>query len=114
MKPGLLLLALAGLLAGCSTPTLYSWGQYENLVYTTFAEPGKAPPETQIEKLEEDLQKAQGRNRPVPPGFHAYLGYLYVQTGKLDAAKAELETEKALFPESTVFMDRLLANLQPK
>jgi hypothetical protein len=114
MKRGLLWLMLAGLLAGCGTPSIYSWGQYESLVYTTFAEPGKAPPERQIEKLEEDLQKARSRNQPVPPGFHAYLGYLYVQTGKLDAAKQELETEKALFPESAVFMDRLLANLQPK
>lgn len=114
MKRVLLLVALAALSAGCSTPTMYSWGQYEELVYTMYAKPGEALPELQIEKLEEDLQKARSRDQPVPPGFHAHLGYLYVQIGKLDQAKQELETERALFPESAVFMDRLLANLQPK
>ena len=109
------LIGLAGLgllLTGCSTPTLYSWGHYEELVYVTYATPGKAPPEMQIEKLEQDYQKARAANRRMHPGFHAHLGYLYFQTGKLDQARQEFETERAEFPESAVFMDRLLANLK--
>ena len=102
---------LAMLLAGCAAPTLYSWGSYEELVYTMYAKPGKALPETQVARLEEDFQKARAKNRPVPPGFHAHLGYLYFQLGKPDPARQEFETEKKLFPESTVFMNRLLANL---
>jgi hypothetical protein len=108
------LIALAGLsllLAGCSTPTLYTWGHYEDLVYTTYSSPGKAPPEMQIGKLEQDYQKARAANKRMHPGFHAHLGYLYFQTGKLDQARQEFETEKAEFPESAVFMNRLLANL---
>jgi hypothetical protein len=69
-------------------------------------------PEMQVEMLEADYQKARSENRPVPPGFHAHLGYLYFQLGKLDQAQQELETEKAQFPESAVFIDRLLANLR--
>ena len=109
------LIGLAGLgllLTGCSTPTLYTWGHYEDLVYISYAAPGKAPPEMQIEKLEQDYQKARAANKRMHPGFHAYLGYLYFQTGKLDQARQEFETEKAEFPESAVFMDRLLANLK--
>ena len=49
--------------------------------------------------------------KPVPPGWHAHLGYLYYHAGKLDQARQEFETEKATFPESTVFMNRLLAKL---
>ena len=106
-----LLLALA-LLAGCaSQPTLYTWGHYEELVYTMYAKPDKAAPELQVAKLEEDFQKARAKNKAVPPGFHAHLGYLYFQLGKLDQARQEFETEKNNFPESAVFMDRLLANL---
>jgi len=68
----------------------------------------------QVEKLEQDYQQARAANKPVPPGFHAYLGFLYFQLGKMDQAKQEFMTEKANFPESAVFMDRLLANLDKK
>jgi hypothetical protein len=107
------LLPLAALLMmGCATPTLYSWGHYEELIYASYAAPGKVSPEMQVEKLEQDYQKARAENKRMPPGFHAHLGYLYVQLGKLDQARQEFETEKAEFPESAVFMDRLLANLK--
>jgi hypothetical protein len=36
------------------------------------------------------------------------------QIGRLDEARREFETEKARFPESAVFMDRLLARLAGK
>ncbi len=108
----LALLPLA-LLTGCATEkTLYSWGHYEDLVYTSYAKPGAVSPEMQIEKLEQDYQQARSSNQPVPPGWHAHLGYLYYQTGKVDQAKQEFETEKLSFPESKVFMDRLLARLK--
>jgi hypothetical protein len=64
------------------------------------------PPERQIELLEQDYQQARSANQPVPPGFHAYLGYLYYAVGRADQARQEFETEKANFPESTVLMDR--------
>jgi hypothetical protein len=106
------ILALA-LLAGCaSQKTLYSWGHYEDVLYSAYAKPGQVLPERQIEKLEEDYQKARSANQSVPPGWHAHLGALYYQVGKLDQAKQEFETEKATFPESSIFMDRLLARLK--
>ncbi|HLP75509.1 MAG TPA: DUF4810 domain-containing protein [Candidatus Paceibacterota bacterium] len=110
----LVLVVLAGLLTGCGTPTIYSWGRYEDMVYKTYSEPGKLSPDDQILKMNEDLEKAKSRNKPVHPGFYAHLGYLYAQTGKLDQARQALEAEKAQFPESTVFVDHLLANLERK
>ena len=107
-------LGLVALLTGCASPTLYSWGHYEAVVYATYAQPGAVPPERQIELLEQDYQRARSENRPAPPGFHAQLGYLYYQIGRLDEARREFETEKARFPESAVFMDRLLARLAGK
>ena len=112
MKRAAWVLALLVVAAGCARPTLYSWGQYEELIYRSYAKPGAVPPEMQIEKLEADYQVARSENKPVPPGFHAHLGFLYFQLGKLDQAKQELETEKAQFPESAAFIDRLLANLK--
>ena len=108
------LLTLLALLAGCATPTMYSWGRYEDVVYAMYAAPDKMPPARQVVLLEEDFQKARSKNRPVPPGWHAHLGYLYYQLGKADQARQEFQTEKAQFPESGVFMDRLLGNLASK
>ncbi|HTI97771.1 MAG TPA: DUF4810 domain-containing protein [Dongiaceae bacterium] len=108
LRPLLLAALLAGL-AGCVTPPMYSWGHYEDLLYASYTSPDKATPDLQITQLEADLQKARAANRPVPPGFHAHLGYLYYQVGKADLAQQEFQTEKQLFPESAVFMDRLLA-----
>jgi hypothetical protein len=105
--PGLVLL-----LAGCSAPTIYSWGHYEDLIHVTYKAPGKVPPELAVEKLEEDFQKARSKNKPVPPGWHAHLGCLYFELGKLDQAQQEFQTEKANFPESAVFMDRFLAKFK--
>jgi hypothetical protein len=100
------------LLSGCAAPTLYTWGRYEELVYLAYAAPGKASPEMQVEKLEQDYQEAWAANRRMPPGFHAHLGYLYFQLGRLDQARQQFETEKAEFPEAAVFMDRLVKNLE--
>jgi hypothetical protein len=101
------------LLAGCATrPTLYTWGSYEEVIYASYAAPGKIPAESQVEALEKDYQQARATNKRMPPGWHAHLGYLYYQLGKTDQARQELQTEKAEFPESAVFMDRLLANVK--
>jgi hypothetical protein len=99
-------------IVGCAAPkTMYTWGSYEELIYTSYAAPGSVLPEQQIEKLERDYQLARADNKRVPPGWHAHLGYLYSQVGKRDQAQQELRTEKAEYPESAVFVDRLLANL---
>ena len=105
------MVALVGCAAG---PTQYSWGSYEELIYASYLSPSDVPAAKQIETLENDYQVARSANRRLPPGWHAHLGYLYYEVGKVDQARQELLTEKAEFPESTVFMDRLLANLQQR
>jgi hypothetical protein len=110
----LLLATPALLLAGCATPTLYYWGQYEDMLYASYAAPGELPPERQLELMEEDRQKAGAVNKPLPPGFYAHLGYVYFQMGKTDEARQAFEIEKERFPESAVLMDRLLANMSAK
>ena len=112
------ILALVGMLGwlatGCQSPDIYYWGRYENVLYGQYAHPDKATPEEQATLLEEDMHKAISANKPVPPGFHAHLGYLYYQMGKADLAVAQFQAEKAQFPESAVFMDRLIGNLTKK
>ena len=101
------------LLTGCvEHPSQYEWGSYEQLIYVSYAAPGKVPTEAQVERLEDDQRNAIAKHKPVPPGWHAHLGYLYAQTGRIDLAEQQLIAEKTAFPESTVFVDHLLANLR--
>lgn len=79
-----------------------------------YTDPGKVPVETQLQNLEMDYQNIRANNGAVPPGFHAHLGYLYFQVGKTDQALQSFATEKSLFPESTVYMDRLIARVKPQ
>jgi hypothetical protein len=103
------------IIAGCARkPLIYEWGSYEEQVYAMYKDAGKVPVEEQIEGLERDYQRARANNRPVPPGYHAHLGYLYFQTGKADQALQSFTTEKELFPESTKYMDLLIARIKPK
>jgi len=101
-------------LGGCASkpPTLYSWGSYEDLIYASYLSPADLPAEKQVELLEKDYQVARSTNRRLPPGWHAHLATLYFQLGKSSEAHRELLTEKAEFPESAAFVDRLIANLK--
>jgi hypothetical protein len=113
MKRLSIFLVLAGLLAGCQTAKpLYYWGHYERLIYLSYAKPDKATPELQVERLQEDVQKAAAANLSVHPGLHAHLGYLYAQMGQNDRAEKEFAMEKALFPESAQFIDGMLQKPQ--
>ncbi len=107
-----LLLVLSACLGGCSTHSVYYWGDYESLIYTQYQEPGKALPEYQIEKLQADIQRAKGVNKPLPPGFYAHLGHQYLQIGKTNEARQCFEIEKNQFPESATLMDRFLKKLK--
>ncbi|WP_285351075.1 DUF4810 domain-containing protein [Pseudomonas sp. ME-P-057] len=97
-------------LSGCAQPkTLYQWGSYQPEVYEYFKGESK---ESQVAKLEEDLQKIRSTNGNPPPGYHAQLGMLYGSLGKDDQMVQEFRTEKTLFPESATYMDFLMRNVK--
>ena len=109
---------LSILLAGCAgkPPSLYAWGSYEELIYKSYSHPGELAPEAQADKLEKDRQQSESAKKqlPLPPGWHAHLAYVYVQTGRLDLAERELLAEKAAYPESATFVDSLITNLRKR
>lgn len=116
MRPPLLTLAAAALvLAGCAQPPrpLYGWGGYQGQLYAYFKGTDSSP-EQQIAALEADLQRHRAADASPPPGFHAHLGLLYANLGRDDAALRELQTEKALFPESAHYVDFLLTQARKK
>lgn len=101
-----LTLASAILLTGCaSNKSLYSWGPYESEVYSYLR--GESP-EEQVVKLEKHLTDMQSKNGVAPPGFYAHLGLLYSKTGRQAEVASMFEKEKALYPESAVFINNIM------
>jgi hypothetical protein len=90
---------------------MYSWGTYEDVIYTAQAKPGSMSPESEVEQLEKDRIASQAEKKPLPPGWHAHLAYVYSQTGRVDLARQELLAERAAFPESAILVHHLIANL---
>ncbi len=101
------------LLAGCVTPQppLYRWGEYENIIYAGYRNPGGSDPVTDGELLAADMARTEAEGKQIPPGVRIHLGYLYFEQGRDDEARALFEREKQVFPESTVFIDGMLARL---
>jgi hypothetical protein len=100
---------LGGALVGCAQPPrpLYHWGGFQNQLYAHFKSDGSGPAE-QLRLLEAEALRAQGAGLPLPPGFRGHLAMLYLKLGRDGEAFAQLEAEKAAFPESAPFMDFLL------
>ena len=100
-------------LLGC-TSTHYDWGRYEDSVQTVTQSPDGFDLAAEIDALETQAEITANKDRILPPGYHAHLGYLLAVAGNLDGARRHFEAEKELFPESGRFMDRLIEKLTPR
>ncbi len=108
LRFALLLLPLA---AGCQR-TLYDWGTYEESVYRMYASEADFSAAKEVDRLQREVERTERRERAVPPGKMAHLGYLYLMMGDDERARSCFEREKALFPEGEHFMNFLLRRMQ--
>jgi hypothetical protein len=97
-------------LAGCKTtePTYY-YGAYPAAVYSYFKADDTSVSQ-QITILEDVIEQARVKGKPVPPGVHAHLGMLYFETGNAGQGVTNFEQEKFLYPESVTYIDFLMNN----
>ncbi|MGI9434716.1 MAG: DUF4810 domain-containing protein [Geminicoccaceae bacterium] len=110
------LVLVGSLLASCSgnqgpKAPVYGWGGYDELVYSMYAKPGEATPEAQTSQLSAGIEEATSAGLQAGPGVYAHLGYMHYLTGNVGAARSAFEQERALYPESAVFVDGLLKQL---
>lgn len=110
IKTILVLVLAAVLFSGCAqtNSNIYHWGEYENIIYKSYAKPGELSIQEQIQLLNTDIIKAQEANKKIPPGFYAHLGYLYLADGDYRAAMTSLENEQSLYPESAPFLTGMI------
>lgn len=94
---------------GSSPKNMYYWGNYSPTVYERLKNDDRSVGE-QINTMEKYFSEANSKQMAAAPGAHAHMGLLLIDAGQNAAARQQFETEKQLFPESSVFMDFLLKN----
>ena len=107
-----LAVALVVALSGCATVTEagYYWGKYSSTLYDYTKNPSDETMAAHVEELEEIITESAERELRVPPGVHAELGYIRAKQGDDATAMAHYESEMALYPESRLFLDRVVAS----
>jgi hypothetical protein len=96
-----------GLLAGCVTNhQRYGWGDYDPSLYAYYKDPAKEA--ALAESLDAIISTADSHHALVPPGIYAEYGYLQLQQGKSSAAVDLFKQEESHWPESKIFMDRMI------
>ena len=100
---------IAVLMSGCSAKTpMYEYGNYSESYYQLKQNGDAETTKAWKTALEESIDLSNEDGLRVPPGINANLGYLYLKVNDADKAITFFNTEKTLYPESTVFMEKLI------
>jgi hypothetical protein len=109
MKKTILITLSLVLLTACSVQKpLYTWSNYTNSSYNYLKNSDEKSTEELIKTYQEIIEKQKGSRGVVPPGIYADYGFILLQANKTAEGKAMLMQEIALYPESRIFIERIL------
>lgn len=113
MKTVPLTIVLLGLLvSGCNPPPIFYWGDYSETLYAYKKSPDEKTLQAHKKTLQEIITLAPQKRQKIPPGVYAEYGFLLLREGKESEGFEYLQKEEALFPESKVFVQRLIDEYQ--
>lgn len=106
-----ILLLLIALLSGCTfgPRNLYSWNEYNRALLVRAQ--NNENKEEEVERLEQFIKSVPSNT--IPPGLSAHLGLLYLEIYNQSKALESFNREQMLFPESKVFMQSLMTQVNP-
>ena len=87
---------------------MYEYGNYSESYYQLKQNGDAETTKVWKTALEESIDLSNEGGLRVPPGINANLGYLYLKVNDADKAITFFNAEKTLYPESTVFMEKLI------
>lgn len=105
-------LILSAFTSCSSSQTLYSWHGYEEAFYQNSKLQTEKTAMTLDKEYAKMFKKQHGIRKTVPPGVNAERGFLLLKDGKIEEAKTFFETEISLYPESEVFISRILKQFE--
>lgn len=95
--------------ASCQKQGVFYWGKYSDTYYAQTKSPSDETRVAHLKCIESIIEESKKKNLAVPPGVYAEYGYIMLKANNTDQAIALFEQEKSLYPESRVFMERLIA-----
>ncbi|MEG1543924.1 MAG: DUF4810 domain-containing protein [Tannerellaceae bacterium] len=99
-----------------TTPTqtapLYSWNDYTESSYQYYKKQTPEATERLMKTYGAMIKKQNGSRKALAPGIYAEYGYFLIQHGKKDEGVAMLKKEKEIYPESSIFMDKLIKKFE--
>lgn len=112
------LMPLAALaLASCSSTksyNLYSWHNYEDASYTYQKRLTEEAQNSLLAEYGRMAANQKATRAVVPPGFKAEYGYLLYKSGKQAEGISMMKEEIALYPESEVYIGKIIKQLEKK
>ena len=117
-RDSLLIILVLFLISSCAPSTsLYTWGSkkkysYHNASYNYL----KVNDEASINVLRSSyidiINKQKGTRKTVPPGIYADYGFMLISLDEKEEGIEMLKKEMVLYPESTIFITRILNMLK--
>ena len=107
-----LISVLAILGSGCAniSEAGYYWGNYSYTYLETIRDPSTESNEKHTESLRQIIAESEERKLKPPPGVNAELAFWLLKLNpKSTEAQGLFEREIEIYPESRVFIERLLA-----
>lgn len=108
-----LLFVCAYALNSCSSSSsLYSWYNYEDVTYQYSKKQTDELQAKVLEQYEKMQNKQKGLRKTVPPGLCAEQGFMLCKNGKIEEGIILLKKEIELYPESSIYITRIIKQLE--
>ncbi|MGO9613070.1 MAG: DUF4810 domain-containing protein [Dissulfurispiraceae bacterium] len=106
----LVIAATAFLLSACAHQEHidYAWGSYSKTLYAYKKDPCNEKMQAHKDMLLKIISDSKERSIRVPPGVYAEYGYILLKEGRTAEGVQYLQLEAQTYPESQVFMQRLI------
>lgn len=112
---GIILFVFAILITGCQQnkqPDIYTWNNYvESSSNYGMKGHDKAILEKHVAELEKIILDSEEKEKRVAPGIYAEYAQILFETNEKDKAKKYFDLEVKTYPESKIFMDRVMTKL---
>jgi hypothetical protein len=113
MKKMFFLIAFALLLSSCAVQnSIYIWSDYKAVLSRYTEKPNANNKQALEESLLRVISESIQQKKKVPPGIYLQYAYLLASDGKKEFASQYYLLEKSRYPESTILVNELEAELK--